>query len=134
MPQVFNQNVVLSFTAGVQQQTVRINCPFRVGRIVFHPPRAFLGGNLADNYLLSSSLNKGGGVVGYLDGVVGGIPQPFPISISVEDPLFINGEHRFQIRSVAEVGGAAATAATVQVWQLIEFHEAQVLPTAFVNS
>ena len=134
MPQVFNQNVVLSFSAGVQQQTVRINVPFRVGRVVFHPPRTFLGGNLTDNYLLSSSLNKGGGVIGYLDGIVGGIPQPTPISISVEDPLFVNGEHRFQIRSVAEVGGAAAAAATVQVWQLIEFHEAQVLPTAFVNT
>jgi hypothetical protein len=134
MPQVFNQNVVLSFTAGVQQQTVRINVPFRVGRIVFHPPRAFLGAGVADNYLLSSSLNKGGGVIGYLDGVIGGLPQPVPISISVEDPLFVNGEHKFQIRSLAEVGGGAATAATVQLWQLIEFHEAQVLPTAFVHT
>ncbi len=134
MPQVFNQNVVLSFTAGTQQQYVRINCPFRVGKIVFHPPRAFLGANLTDSYLMSSSLNKGGGIVGYLDGLAGGVPQPVPITISVEDPLFVDGDHRFQIRSVGEVSGAAATAATVQIWQLIEFHEAQGLPTAFVPS
>jgi hypothetical protein len=133
MPQVFNQNVILSFSAGVQQQTVRINCPFRVGRIVFHPPRAHLAADVADEYLLSSSLNKGGGVVGFLSGFQLGSPGE-PITISVEDPLFINGEHRFQIRCLTEVGGGAATNLTAKLWQLIEFHEAQVPPTAFVHT
>jgi hypothetical protein len=134
MPQVFNQNVLLNFSAGVQQIETRINVPFRVGRIVFHPPRSNIGADLTDAYLISSTLNKGGGVVGYLDRSMLGQPQGLPIQISVEDPLFVNGMHRFLARTFAEVAGAAGTDLTAKVWILIEFHEAQDLPTAFKQS
>ena len=136
MPQIQNVNVLLSFSAGVQKIFVRINVPFRVGKIVFHPPRPDSGNT--NCYLLSSSLNKGAGRVGFIDkwvndGTYLPMPQVLPITISVEDPLFINGEHWFQVQSFTELAAGASSDLTAKVWQCIEFHEADTMPRAMVG-
>lgn len=192
--QVYNHNLLFNFQPGVQQIEARINVPFRVKRMVFHPPKhnlapvdhiangeisveianavaqtavavakvadavnlgvgaaavpvaaaaaaataaadnaadamtafnAAVAANaaIADNYLISSSLNRGS-VIGFLDCRQRGLAESqLPIIVSVEDPMSINGMHNFIVRSFTEVAGGAATDLTARVWQMIEFHE-----------
>jgi len=122
-PQVFNQNVVASFSAGVQRLDVQINVPFPVRRMVFHAPRHNLafGAAAADQYLLYSSLNKGAGIVGMIDSAITG-PQSQAITVTFDQPTMIGGQYQFWVRRFIEIAGGAAADLTARVWQHIEFH------------
>jgi len=122
--QIFNQNVLLNFSGTVQSIDVQVNVLFNVGKIVFHPPRQAGTDNAADHYLLYSTVNKGGGIVGFVPGTLAGAPDSVPVVVTFENPTSVNGYHKFYIRCLTEAAGGAATALVSKVWQLMEFHEA----------
>lgn len=120
------QHVLLNFTAGgapVQQIDVQINIAFPVKRAVFHPPKhnIAIAGALTDQYLLSSSLNKGMGIVGFLDTMITGV-QSEALTVVFDEPVQINGYHKFLVRCFTEAGGGAQTALAAKVWQCVEFY------------
>lgn len=123
--QIHNQNILLNFGAAVQQQDVQINVPFLVRKMVIHPPRHNLAiaGALNDQYFLYSTLNKGNGIIGFVDTAITGVQQA-PLTVIFDTPVQVNGYHKFQVRCFTEAGGGNAADLTAKVWCHIEFHNA----------
>ena len=135
MPQVYNQAVLFSFSAAVspQQLEQRINVPFKVGKVVFHPPMAnvLAADSKTECYFIQSDLNRNGvGIVGGFSGTrdaaVANSPMVAnarPIVVVYNQPTDVSGLHLFSLRCFSEAGGGAAVPITAKVWLQIEFHE-----------
>lgn len=123
MNRIHNTNLLLSFSAGNQMIESYVNVPFDSKKMVLHPPRHNLtAANItADQFLLYSSLNKGAGIMGMIDGMQSGI-QAEPITVIFDEPVQLVGQFRFWVRSFTDASGGASTTLTARVWQHIEFH------------
>lgn len=129
MPQIYNQVVLLNYAAGTtpQQLEQRINVPFKVGRIVFHPPFANIlaADTQVESYFLQCSLNRDGvGIVGSFSGATALFSSNSKaVEVSFALPTSIDGRHLFTLRAFVEAAGGAAVPITARVYQHIEFHE-----------
>lgn len=117
-------NVMLNFTATAAGQSVDtiVECPFKIGKIVFQPPQVQIAANLTYHYLLSSDIADGS-VIGFVNGFLLGA-KGSPITRTYTNPLNLTGVHRFQLRSFNEITTGTQTAVAAGVWIVLECHEA----------
>lgn len=120
--QIFNSNLLLSFSAGNQSVDAQVNVPFVVKKMVLHPPRHNAAAAAhTDQFLLYSSLNKGAGILGMIDANISGC-QTEPITVIFDYPQQMLGYHKFWARCFTEAAGGAVANLTAKVWMHIEFH------------
>lgn len=121
--QIFNHNCVFAASAGVQTFNNTINCPFKVGRIVFHPPRTTATDNAGHFWLLRQSITNN--YSGFIPGRNGEGEHQIPITITTfQNPLTVAGVYMFQLVSGDALTGNANVDHVGTVWAHIEFHEA----------
>lgn len=128
---IYNKGVFLSLASGGEQfRDVRIDVPFPVKKIVFHPPvvQVDIAEVKAETYAVSTGLNPdGGGVVGFFVG--GTVAETVPqysnmgkVTVLMSDPKQISGFHKFTVRGFGEITGGVAVPISADIAIMIEFH------------